>query len=673
MGNPKRHGADSRAPAPATRREAAAGYTDAPMPPLFARAAAALRAMPPWVVLALSALLWAVMLGVLALGRYGGDPRAFVCLGELRLHPAVLDDVPRTSDHGYDGQYYATLATDPLLLEPETEASLDAPRYRAGRIGLPLAAWLLAFGRPAPALIIYQLLCWAGCLAAVYLAARWLAAEGLPAAWALLLTLSAGLATSMLRSTPDGAAVALILAALWWRRQGRPRAEVLALTAATLVRETSLLAAAALAFLELRQRRVRAAAVRIAVPFAVFAGWRLLLRPLIADDSRGRIAGNFGLPFAWLPGKLEQLAEMGLPAARMEVAGFLALIAGWLLLVVVGLRFRRWSAAEAVFAAFGLLGLVLATPVYVEVYAHTRVLLALPFLALLVLRPESGRGVRRLTVALPVLLAVTGLFVIRGELGRATVSSALRALAGHPTGIATGEPASYLLPALRVSGPFGTQWRSQLELANPCAEAAELRLELLRAGRSDGSPPQVRLGLAANGELRVADVLGGLFRSDGVAAVRIVGEGGCTEARIRIHDPSGRTAPGPAVAAFDTPIALGPDRELVLPGLASAPGGRGRTRTSLGILNLSPTPIDLEVTVLDAGGGVLGSKRLRLGRQDLRQLNDLFAASGAPPAAAASATIRSPSFGARVLAYAVVARREPAGLSLVLPEPPPPR
>jgi len=643
------------------------------MPRLTARAAVALRAVPPWVVLALSTLFWAVLLGVIALGRYGGDPRAFVCLGELRLHPAVLDDVPRTSDHGYDGQYYATLATDPLLLGPETEASLDAPRYRAGRIGLPLAAWLLAFGQPELALVLYQLLCWAGCLAAVFLVARWLEAEGLPAAWAFLLTLSAGLATSMLRSTPDGAAVALILAALWWRRRGRPRAEVAALAAAALVRETSLLAAAGLAFVELRQRNIRAAAIRIAVPLAIFAGWRLLLRLLIEDESRGRIAGNFGLPLAWLPGKLAQLAEMGLPAARMEVVGFLALIAGWVVLVSVGLRFRRWSAAEASFAAFGLLGLVLATPVYVEVYAHTRVLLALPFLALLLLRPDSGHGARWMTLALPILLALTGAFVVRGELGLTTVRSALRVLTGGPSGLGSGAPpATYLLPALRVAGPFGTEWRSELVLANPCAEPASLDFELLLAGRDEAPAPQARLELEARGRLRVGDVLGELFARDGVGALRVVGEGGCATAGIRIYDPSGSPAPGPPIDGFDAPSPVGPGRALVLPGLASVPSGRSRTRTSLGILNLSPTPIDLEVAVLDVGGAVLGSKQLRLRRRELRQINDLFAASGAPAAAEASARISSPTVGARILAYAVVARREPAGLSFVLPEPLPP-
>ena len=152
------------------------------MPPRAVLAVAALGRMPPRAVLAVAAAFWAVALGLTVLGQHGGDPRALLRLGELRDHPQALAGVPRSSEHGYDGQYYATLATDPLLRRPETVACLDAPFYRAGRIGAPIAAWLLAFGRPQLAVVLYQLLCWAGCLAAVHLVARWLAAERLPAA-----------------------------------------------------------------------------------------------------------------------------------------------------------------------------------------------------------------------------------------------------------------------------------------------------------------------------------------------------------------------------------------------------------------------------------------------------------------------------------------------------------
>ncbi len=640
---------------------------------LPARAAAALRGMPPWLVLVVSAAFWAAVLGVVALGRYGGDVRAFVCLGEERIHPEALAGIPRSSEQGYDGQYYAILAGDPLLVKPETAACLDAPYYRAGRIGLPLAAWLLALGRPGLAVLLYQLLCWGGGLAAVYLAARWLDAQGRPAAWALLLAVSAGLATSMFRSTPDGAAVALILAALWLHTRERPRAGIAALVAATLVRETSLLAAAALCFVELRRQRWRSAAASIALPLLAFSGWQLGLRLLIGAGRDHHVGGNFGLPLAWLPGKLVRLAEIGLPAARMEVAGLLALAACFAALVSVALRWRRWSAPEAMFAAFGLLGLVLAGPVYVEAYAYARVLLVLPFLALLIAFGAVRRGERWVLLAVPILFAATGAFVVRGELGLATVRAAARTLADGPSAAdaaAAAAPAvSYLLPAVRAVGRAGAEWRSELELENLSDEPAMLRIELLLAGADTGSPPSVRIALEPYELRRVADVLGELFDREGFGALRVIWEGGNAAARIRTLDAAGSVPAAAFIDAVPAPRPSAVGAAVVLPGIANNPNGSGRTLTGLALVNLSKEPIDLELTVVDGTGAVLGARKLRLAGREVRQVKNLFVAVGVSARAEGSVRVASPSFGAAFLAHATVVRHEPPGIVHVLPEP----
>ena len=638
---------------------------------LPARAAAALRQMPPWLVLVVTAAFWAAVLGVVALGRYGGDVRAFVCLGEERIHPEALAGIPRSSEHGYDGQYYAILAGDPLLLRPETAACLDAPYYRAGRIGLPLAAWLLALGRPGLAVLLYQLLCWGGGLAAVYLAARWLDAEGRPAAWALLLAVSAGLATSMFRSTPDGAAVALILAALWLHRRERPLAVVVILVAATLVRETSLLAAAALCFVELRRQRWRSAAASIALPLLAFSGWQLGLRLLIGAGRDHHVGGNFGLPLEWLPGKLVRLAEMGLPAARMEVAGLLALAACFAALVSVALRWRRWSAPEAVFAAFGLLGLVLAGPVYVEAYAYARVLLVLPFLALLIAFRAVRRSERWVLLAVPILFAATGAFVVRGELGLTTARSVARTFADGPPAADAAAPAmpavSYLLPAVRAAGHAGAEWRSELELENLSDEPATLRIELLLAGADTASPPSVGIALEPYELHRVADVLGELFDREGFGALRVVGEGGNATARIRTRDAAGSVPPAAFIDAVPAPRPSAVGAAVELPGIANNPNGSERTLTGLALANLSKAPIDLELTVVDGMGAVLGARQLRLAAREVRQVKNVFAAVGVSARAEGSARVASPSFGAAFLAHATVVRREPPGIVHVLP------
>jgi hypothetical protein len=231
---------------------------------------------------------------------------------------------------------------------------------------------------------------------------------------------------------------------------------------------------------------------------------------------------------------------------------------------------------------------------------------------------------------------------------------------------------SYLLPALRVDGPFGSEWRSELELANPCADTAIVSVELLLEGRKP-APPPARLELGPDERRLVADVLGELFAADGVGALRVTGESGCANVLLRIRDVRGALPPGPPLGGFDVPHRLGRGRAIEIPGLASEPAGPGRTRASLGLLNLSRTAIGLEVAVVGPSGAELGARELRLRPRELRQLDDVFAAAGVSSAAAGSVRISSPTVGARVLAYAIVVRRTPPAFELLFPEPALPR
>ena len=63
--------------------------------------------------------------------------------------PAVRS-VPHVEnqDGGYDGQFYARLALDPLLKDPAIDRTLDLPGYRARRILFSWTAYLAGLGRP---------------------------------------------------------------------------------------------------------------------------------------------------------------------------------------------------------------------------------------------------------------------------------------------------------------------------------------------------------------------------------------------------------------------------------------------------------------------------------------------------------------------------------------------
>src|SRR5208283_3880368 len=63
----------------------------------------------------------------------------------------------------YDGMQYSQLAYHPLLEAAELRPAVDSLSYRARRILLPAAAWLLAAGQPAWIARVYAILnvvCW---------------------------------------------------------------------------------------------------------------------------------------------------------------------------------------------------------------------------------------------------------------------------------------------------------------------------------------------------------------------------------------------------------------------------------------------------------------------------------------------------------------------------------
>jgi hypothetical protein len=78
---------------------------------------------------------------------------SLICFGSefLKRAPSAVKSVapPTKTPWGYDGEFYAMLATDPLLLSPELKPALDIPSYRARRIAVPALAWCAGLGKPA--------------------------------------------------------------------------------------------------------------------------------------------------------------------------------------------------------------------------------------------------------------------------------------------------------------------------------------------------------------------------------------------------------------------------------------------------------------------------------------------------------------------------------------------
>lgn len=217
-----------------------------------------------------------------------------------RRHSAVqglpLATVP--ASNGYDGQFYAQVALDPLLRSPELAHVLDAPNYRARRILTPAIAALFGLGNPWWTLQVYALLnvsCW--------FALGWLLHRQLEsrdkyafARWAGCM-FSLGVLDSVRQSLVDLPALLLMTLAVGSCAKPHLTRSVVWQALANLAKETSLLGTLALhcdkSFRPFPWRRVGLGLVVAILPLAL---WSLYVQQRFAHAPSYIGAGNFSWP-----------------------------------------------------------------------------------------------------------------------------------------------------------------------------------------------------------------------------------------------------------------------------------------------------------------------------------------------------------------------------------------
>lgn len=338
----------------------------------------------------------------LVLAQFRPDSRGFTALGgfgekwEDRRTEALqaLPRVVREDSFGYDGQFYAQLALDPGLRGEDLESALDAPAYRARRIGMPALAWLLGAGQPWWVLQIYCLLNVAAWGALAWLWWGELEEEKNPgrklARWAGLL-FSVGVLDSVRFGQTDLPMLLLLVLAVRAAREGKGPGGWGFWSTALLVRETALLAAPGL----WPRRdgtagswaRAGGATLLAVAPLAVWLGF--VHRVFPAYDG---LTGNLGWPLAgWFDRAAVAVGELS--RGNLDTRYVFGLVAG------AGLGLQAWVVARAwqpdhpwwrVGMAFAGLFLLLGVEPWRGYWAAARILLPLTAAFFLLLRP--GRG-----------------------------------------------------------------------------------------------------------------------------------------------------------------------------------------------------------------------------------------------------------------------------------------
>jgi hypothetical protein len=187
----------------------------------------------------------------------------------------ALPHVVRRHSAGYDGQFYAQLAMDPLLRDPATDRAMDDAPLRARRILFAWTAYLSGWGRPRWILQAYAIqnaVCW---LALAALLITWFPPHDarLVSLWGATV-LTGGLIWSVRASLLDGPSLLLIAIGMAALERGRAWVAAAIFSVAGLGRETNLLAAASLLApkpLSWKFVLIRAAqTILVVVPFAIW-------------------------------------------------------------------------------------------------------------------------------------------------------------------------------------------------------------------------------------------------------------------------------------------------------------------------------------------------------------------------------------------------------------------
>lgn len=283
------------------------------------------------------------------------------------------------ASNGYDGQFYAQIALDPALRDPELSQVIDAPAYRARRILMPAVAALLGLGTPWWTIQAYAVLNVIAWLLFAFLLFRHIGGDDwiAYARW-FGCVFSMGALESVRQSLVDLPALLMLLLAVDAHTRDRFSSSSWWLSLGNLTKETSLLSALALHYDYSAEKPAwRRILISLGVCALPLAAWALYVHQRFPLSVDGNSLGNFTWPLigllvhlktcltALLSGDLDGRYSMGLLAAL----GFLVQI-----LVLWRAPLPR-SAWWRIGAAYSLLFIFLSPWVWSGYWAACRALL----------------------------------------------------------------------------------------------------------------------------------------------------------------------------------------------------------------------------------------------------------------------------------------------------------
>jgi hypothetical protein len=241
---------------------------------------------------------------------------------------------------------------------------------------------------------------------------------------------------------------------------------------------------------------------------------------------------------------------------------------------------------------------------------------------------------------------------------------------GSPNFLAPALPTSHntYIPAVAsLKGANSTVWRSDISLINPGARDATVWLELLLRDRDNSAGlPATQVAIPAGTGIRVPDVVRTLHREGAAGALRVVVEGGEVVVSSRTYSAGKGQSFGQVIPAFSEDRAITDDQLAFLPGVRYAATNGDGYRCNLGVVNLSPSEIEVTAELYRDDGHSLGEIRFQLPPFGTLQENDVLADRAGDEPGSAYAVLSSSTVEARYLAFASVVSNS-TGASVFVP------
>jgi hypothetical protein len=197
---------------------------------------------------------------------------------------------------------------------------------------------------------------------------------------------------------------------------------------------------------------------------------------------------------------------------------------------------------------------------------------------------------------------------------------------GDPILVLSGAYAAELfIPATaHVLGLAGTDWRTNLEIANFKNQPVECSIDLLKTGFGNTSPESTTVTVPASSNVRVRDVLYELFNHDGSAALRLSSDGPLLAATSSTFNTTDDGTYGQFIPGTTSDLAIQPNRRGLMVQLSQSDANASGFRTNLGLLNITGIQVEVLIELYDFDGSLLGSSSTVLKPFEHRQINRVF-------------------------------------------------